>query len=204
MRATTKRALRHFIDHALLAKRPLYACFVDLQKAYDTVQHALLWARLQRIGVSPRMLAAVQSLYASGTLAMKVDGTAGQPAVPRMGVRQGCPLSPTLFGIFFDGLHDHLQAHAPSSGVQLRSGRWVSSLAYADDVALLSWTPHGLQQLIDGMQEFCDGMGLTIQPHKDGSCCLQQADIWSSPCMAGRRQPTSRVSFLQVPRPNFS
>ena len=113
MRATTKRALRHFIDHALLAKRPLYACFVDLQKAYDTVQHALLWARLQRIGVSPRMLAAVQSLYASGTLAMKVDGTAGQPAVPRMGVRQGCPLSPTLFGIFFDGLHDHLQAHAP-------------------------------------------------------------------------------------------
>ena len=166
MRATTKRALRHFIDHALLAKRPLYACFVDLQKAYDTVQHALLWARLQRIGVSPRMLAAVQSLYASGTLAMKVDGTAGQPAVPRMGVRQGCPLSPTLFGIFFDGLHDRLQAHAPSSGVQLRSGRWVSSLAYADDVALLSWTPHGLQQLIDGMQEFCDGMGLTISPTK--------------------------------------
>ncbi|KAK9817444.1 hypothetical protein WJX74_007421 [Apatococcus lobatus] len=27
-------ALRHFIDHALLTKRPLYTCFVDLQKAY--------------------------------------------------------------------------------------------------------------------------------------------------------------------------
>ncbi len=47
----------------------------------------------------PRMLAAVQSLYATGTLAMKIDGTAGQPAVQHMGVRQGCSLSPTLFGI---------------------------------------------------------------------------------------------------------
>ncbi len=56
--------------------------------------------------------------------------------------RQGCPLSPTLFGIFFDGLHDFLLAWAPAVGVQLRSGRWVSSLVYADDVVLLldiSW-----------------------------------------------------------------
>ncbi len=58
-------ALRHFIDHAKLAKRALYTCFVDLQKAYDTVQHDLLWGRLRLIGVSPRMLAAIQSLYAT-------------------------------------------------------------------------------------------------------------------------------------------
>ncbi len=122
-------ALRHFIDHARLAKRALYTCFVDLQKAYDTVQHELLWDRLRQIGVSPRMLpVAVQSLYATGTLAMKIDGAAGQPAVQHMWVRQGCPLSPTLFGIFFDGLHDFLLAWAPAVGVQLKSGRWVSSL----------------------------------------------------------------------------
>ncbi len=159
-------ALRHFIDHARLAKRALYTCFVDLQKAYDTVQHELLWGRLRQIGVSPRMLAAVQSLYATGTLAMKIDGTAGQPAVQHMGVRQGCPLSPTLFGIFFDGLHDFLLAWAPAVGMRLRSGRWVSSLVYADDVVLLSWTSHGLQHLIDGMHQFCLGMGLTISPTK--------------------------------------
>ncbi len=67
--------------------------------------------------------------------------------------RQGCPLSPTLFGIFFDGLHDYLLAWAPAVGVQLRSGRVVSSLVYADDVVLLSWTSHGLQHLIDGMHQ---------------------------------------------------
>ena len=83
------------------------------------------------------MLAAVQSLCASGTLSMKV-GTAGQPAMQRMGVGQGCPLSRTLFGIFVNGLHDRLQAHALSAGVQLKYGRWVSLLVYADNVTLLS------------------------------------------------------------------
>ena len=115
-------ALRHFIDRALITSRALYVCFVDLQKAYDTVQHALLWGRLRLIGVGPRMLAAIQSLYASDTLAMKVGGTAGAPLAQQNGVGQGCPLSPTLFGIFFDGLHTHLDHTAPHAGVQVGSG----------------------------------------------------------------------------------
>ena len=159
-------ALRHFIDTACFAKRPLYACFVDLQKAYDTVQHDMLWSKLESIGVGPRMLAAIQSLYSSGTLSMKVAGTAGQPRAQQMGVRQGCPLSPTLFGVFFDGLHDHLQSCAPAAGMQLGSGRWVSSLVYADDVVLLSWSPSGLQLLLDSMNGFCLGLGLVISPTK--------------------------------------
>ena len=61
-----------------------------------------------------------------------------------MSVRQDCPLRPTLFDIFSDRLHDHLQAHAPSASVQLRSGHRVCLFMYADDVALLSWTQLGL------------------------------------------------------------
>ena len=133
-------ALRHFIDSPRMSKRPLFACFVDRQKAYDTVQHDLLWARLQAIDVSTRMLAAIRSLYSGGTLAVKISGTAGSPAVQHMGVRQGCPLSPTLFGVFFD----RLQQQAPSAGLQLRSGRWVSSVVYA---TMLSSCP--------GVQEAC-------------------------------------------------
>ena len=37
-------ASRHLIDRAILQQRPLFVSFIDLQKAYDTVQHGLLWA----------------------------------------------------------------------------------------------------------------------------------------------------------------
>ena len=105
-------------------------------------------------------------LHITGTLSMKVGGAAGPPLVQQNGVRQGCPLSPTLFGIFFDGLHGHLDRSLPHAGLQLGSGRWVSALVYADDVVLLSWTASGLQGLLDSMHAFCLGWGLTISPSK--------------------------------------
>ena len=159
-------ALRHFIDRAILQRRPLFVAFVDLQKVYDTVQLNLLWARLEAIGVSPRMLAAIGSLYSSNALSMRVGGMAGSPLLQQNGVRQGCPLSPTLFGIVFDGLHGHLDSLAPHAEVQLGSGRWVSSLVYADVVVLLSWTFAGLQMLLDGMHSFCQALGITISSSK--------------------------------------
>ena len=139
---------------------------VDIQKAYDTVQHGLLWGRLAGLGVQGRMLAAIQSLYASGSLSMKIGGTAGRPQVQQMGVRQGCPLSPTLFGLFFDGLHEHLSVLAPAPGLLLGSGRRVPFLCYADDVVLLSDSSAGLQRLIDGMHHFCSVFDLVISVAK--------------------------------------
>ena len=134
-------ALHHFIDRARLQQRPLFASFVNLQKAHDTVEHGLLWARLEGIGVGPKK-------------------------VQQNGVRQGCPVSPTLFGIFFDGWHGHLDCSLLHDGLQLGSGRWVSALVYADDVVLLSWTAAGLQDLLYSMHAFCLSLGLTIGPSK--------------------------------------
>ena len=57
---------------------------------------------------------------------------------------------------FFDGLHGRLDGTAPQAGVQLGSGRWVSSFVYADDVVLLSSSSLGC----------CQGLGLTISPSK--------------------------------------
>ena len=134
---------------------------MDLRKAYDSVQHPLLWASLQRKGVRGKMLAAIQSLYSGGAMSLKICGRAGATGTAQVGVRQGCPLSPTLFGLFFDDLYSQLQSDCPSAGVECRGPR-CPSLFYADDVALLSASAQGLQQLLDSMQSFCAANGLTI------------------------------------------
>ena len=62
--------------------------------------------------------------------------------------------------------HDHLTSCASAAGIQLRSGKWSSSLMYADDVVLLSWSASGLQLLLDSKNHYCSSMGLVISPTK--------------------------------------
>ena len=41
----------------------LFMCFIDLQKAYDTIDRTLLWQILTRIRVPPQMLAVIQQFH---------------------------------------------------------------------------------------------------------------------------------------------
>ena len=56
-------ALRHLIDRSRFQKHLLFAAFVDLSQANDTVQHPRLLASLQRQGAQGIMLAAITSVY---------------------------------------------------------------------------------------------------------------------------------------------
>ena len=144
---------------------------LDLKSAYDKVQRQLLWSLLQRLGVHGHMLGAVQSLYHGSLLSMRVNGQCGHSQSPSIGLRQGCPLSATLFGIFIDGLHHHLQTRGPAAGVQIRHLK-LTDLVYADDICLLAGSPQHLQALIDALVGYCATIGWS-----GGSCFHMQ---WAS------------------------
>ena len=55
-----------------LASPSVPACYVDLQKARDTVQHRLLCDKLESMKVGLHMLAAIRPLYSRETLSMKL------------------------------------------------------------------------------------------------------------------------------------
>ena len=40
----------------------LFMCFIDLQKAYDTVDRTLLWQVLTRIGVPPQVIEVIPTI----------------------------------------------------------------------------------------------------------------------------------------------
>ena len=65
-------ALLHFIDQAQMQAEPFHACFVDVQSAYDTVQHDLLWGRLASFGVqlSAQLVLLGCSMWMSGRAAL--------------------------------------------------------------------------------------------------------------------------------------
>ena len=96
---------------------------------------------------------------------MRVDGTCGEGQTPAMGLRQGCPLSATLFGLFIDGLHHHLESTLPMAGIELRGMR-LRELVYADDICLLAATAGELQALIDALAAYFDTLHMEISTSK--------------------------------------
>ena len=79
-----------------------------------------------------------------------------------IGVMQGCPLSPTLFRIYFDELESFLQAYIQLGDGCLFQQFLISILLFVDDVVLLSSTSEGLQRQLDALSIFCDLRQLMI------------------------------------------
>ena len=82
-----------------------------------------------------------------------------------MGLRQGCPLSATLFGHFIDGLHHYLEAAVPTARIRVLQ-MWLRELVYPDDICLLASSPEQLQALIDALAADCATLQMEISVPK--------------------------------------
>ena len=154
-------ALQHFIDGAS-RRKPLYCCFLDLSKAYDRVPQHRVWEALARLGVKDRLIAAIASIYQTAEVAMKIGSHVGTRHEYQQGLLQGCPLSPTLFGVLSDGLHRHLDKYCPDVGVPLRCGTRVKITGFADDFAVFAQSKDDLQRLLDESAAWCRQVGMEI------------------------------------------
>ncbi len=160
--------LRAVVERARASRTKLYMCAVDLEKAFDCVDRPLLWAALQRAGIDGCMLAAIQALYADVPVCVKTEEGLSQTFQSTLGVKQGCPLSPLLFGLLLDDFEEHVQRSVCPELAQLPvlAGRPVPPLLFADDTLLLSTSAAGLNAQLAALQTYCDAKKLTVNASK--------------------------------------
>ena len=92
--------LRTVIDKYVLNAKSgskLYACFIDLRKAFDTVWHDGLLLKLQKAGISGKIYNVIKSMYNSSHSRVKSKHTMSEHIEITQGVHQGRVLSPVLF-----------------------------------------------------------------------------------------------------------
>ena len=71
---------------------PLFMCFIDLTKAYDSVDRTL-WTVLARFRISPRMLAVIRQFHDGMRACVRLDnGECSDMFDVEQGLRQGCVL----------------------------------------------------------------------------------------------------------------
>jgi hypothetical protein len=168
---------------------PLFVCQIDFEKAFDKVPRALLWRRLEDRGVHGSMLAALQAAYQRVLLRVKVNGKLGPAFASVQGVKQGCPMSPTLLGFFVEIMAEYLGVKDRNDSERMRpweaattTFRRVPLLFYADDLSLLCTSPGGLRNVLSVLTVFCEAFGMRVIASKSEVMVFHRDLMYASVC----------------------
>ena len=186
-----------FIMNALVGQaksqrgKKLYCCFVDFRKAFDSIPRERMWQVLHERGLTGQAISALKSTYEKDKACVLTQEGLTESFPCSIGVKQGCPASPLLFGLYIDDLEKllleasqgsdippHSQATAQGEGGQGTCHSLnppdspslletlIPLLLFADDLAIFSYSPSGLQAQLRILEQFCRDRGLVVNVAK--------------------------------------
>lgn len=130
------------------------AVFLDLSKAFDTVNHDVLGSKLNSFNLSSNTLAWISSYLSNRRQCVKIKGMCSSFLGCTTGVPQGSVLGPLLFSLYINDLPQHCH------GVEVQ--------LYADDTVLYTHATSAQQAAIKltnalvGVAEWLDQSCLTL------------------------------------------
>ncbi|BHF67059.1 hypothetical protein SprV_0301008200 [Sparganum proliferum] len=154
----------------------LYSTFVDLTKAFDTVNREGLWKIMQKFGC-PEQFPRLGIQLHDDIMARFTDKSAVSEAFAvTNGVKQDCVLAPTPFILMFSAmLMDAYRDERPGTRIayrtdgQLLSHRWMHLQSCVSTTILheLLFTSEGdMQRSVDILAAACENFGLVINTEK--------------------------------------
>ena len=155
--------LKNLIDTYATNNKKLYACFIDFQKAYDSVWRIGLYYKLIKSGVDIEMVRLLKNMYDKTTQTLKINGKLTLPFKTSKGVRQGCVLSPRLFNLFINDIPEIFDEQCDP--VKLGTIN-LQCLLYADDIVVFSETKNGLQRCMKKIEAYTEKWKMNLNRKK--------------------------------------
>ena len=124
----------------------VYACFLDISKAFDSVNHEILIGKLLKLGIPSMYVNMIRSWYSKQYVKVRYKNKYSHEWLVCNGVRQGGVLSGFLFNVYIDDLLNKLSNLSIGCKLGLHSSNVI---AYADDLVLLAPSATSLQSLLD-------------------------------------------------------
>jgi hypothetical protein len=189
--------LSHLIDKYTHQKKPIYVAFIDFRKAYDSVDRSVLWEALVSLGLHGPALNALKAMYQNVRMAVRQGGEAGTFFEALLGVKQGDPLSPLLFGLLIDRFESYLTTLLPSIGAEILHSR-LNLLLFADDLCLIAESPEELQTLLNALHTFCLANKLTVNPTKSEVVAFNPPSSPTPPLRFGTSTIPIKTQFVYL------
>ena len=127
-----------------------YVCLIDIAKAYPSMPHPAITYALQAIGTPQHLVEMIRDIYHRSTLQYGCF----QYSLER-GVKEGCPLSPSLFVLVYKAFHQTLATEIPELGIYV----------YMDDIVANNLTQ--LKAAMNRISELSHLLGFHVNPGKD-------------------------------------
>ena len=113
---STSNALTVMVEHVVKAfeeKKYTLGVFLDLSKAFDTIDHNILLHKLHHYGFRGLPYEWLKSYLSNRSLQTKINGKLSAPALINLGVPQGSILGPLLFLIYVNDLPKCMECKKP-------------------------------------------------------------------------------------------
>ncbi|BDA47039.1 probable craniofacial development protein 2 at N-terminal half [Coccomyxa sp. Obi] len=206
--------LKLLYERALRKQKPVYTCFIDLSKAYDSADRQLAWQILRSRGAPTKVVDLIQDLHEGTTCAMQADHRHPDSWFDvATGFKQGDVNAPLLFNIYIDTVVRAFEPLVRHLGItwqykldgNLRECKnptasnmsWI--FMYADDIALVAETQEALQEALAIIDRVFIQWGMHINIRKTQILCLQSGTQTgdSSEQFWLRGQPLEQVQMFK-------
>uniref|UniRef100_A0AAV2LAI4 ribonuclease H n=1 Tax=Knipowitschia caucasica TaxID=637954 RepID=A0AAV2LAI4_KNICA len=128
------------------------------------IPHSLIIETLNQRGLDTSLVKLIRNAYSGAFTRVRAKGGLSKRIVVKRGVKQGDPLSPTLFNLSLDPLLYALDK--VGQGICVTEEHKVTALAYADDLILLSDSWEGMERNLQILDSFSTQTGLDVNPEK--------------------------------------
>lgn len=142
----------------------LYTAFVDFKAAFDTVDRDLLLDKMEKMGVSGRLLKMIEKIYNTTTNEVITGEGVTRRFTTVRGVRQGCPISPTLFSMFIEDMDEVWERK--NEGGTVIGGEKIFAMKFADDIVLVANEEDGLRSMLGSLEKYVERNKLTVNIDK--------------------------------------
>ena len=120
---------------------------------FSVTTNLIFFHKLYKFNVRGHFLNILKDMYSSLLYSVKTEHGLSPSFETKIGIKQGCILSPTLFSLYLNDLNDCFDISCDPVVIDTTK---ISSLLYADDIVLLSNTAEGLQNALNKLRNFCE------------------------------------------------
>jgi hypothetical protein len=157
--------VRWILERTRERNKPVYLCFIDYAKAFDSVEHSKMWNSMRNMGIPEHLIGLIRNLYTEQEAKGHVEQGATDWFPVQKGVRQGCILSPGLFNLYSEHIIRTAGLEDIEASVKI-GGRKINNLRYADDTTLLAENKDDMGQLMKRVKISSEKAGLKLNIKK--------------------------------------